>query len=188
MPMLEQRVQQQFFESADLLNESSLSLSRPVAQAAQSLVTAFSAGNKLLVASSRPGFATMAAALFCGRLERERPPLAAFALGDGATAADQVLALAQAGDVLLVQDSGGTADAGLLACAAAARQREMSLVVLTQARAEAWASATGSVLQDGDVLLPVAHERALRVAEVHHMVVHALCDAVDAQLFGETSA
>jgi D-sedoheptulose 7-phosphate isomerase len=40
-------------------------------------------------------------------------------------------------------------------------------------------------LAETDVWIPVAHERPLRVRELHGLVMHALCDAIDLQLLGE---
>jgi len=99
--MLEQRIQQQFFESADLKYQSAETLARPVAEAAQALLGAITGGGKVLVfaAGAASSLAPHFAQLLVGRYERERPPLAALALG--AQAAQQVRALGLPGDVLL---------------------------------------------------------------------------------------
>ncbi|MEY3475490.1 MAG: hypothetical protein RL087_1948, partial [Pseudomonadota bacterium] len=55
MHMLEQRIQQQFFESADLLGQAAEPLSRPVADAAQAILHALTAGGRLFVAGSDVG-------------------------------------------------------------------------------------------------------------------------------------
>ena len=47
--MLEQRIQQQFFESADLKYQSAEVLSRPIADAVGALVGCITAGGKVLV-------------------------------------------------------------------------------------------------------------------------------------------
>ena len=57
MAMLEQRIQQQFFESADLHSQAAEALSRPVAQAAQALAACLTAGGKMLAAGSDVGAA-----------------------------------------------------------------------------------------------------------------------------------
>ena len=48
--MLEQRIQQQFFDSADLQYQTAESLARPIADAAQALTGCLTSGGKLLVA------------------------------------------------------------------------------------------------------------------------------------------
>ena len=43
-----------------------------------------------------------------------------------------------------------------------------------------------ALLRETDVWIAVPHERAARVREVHSLVLHCLCDGVDAQLLGES--
>lgn len=179
--MLEQRIQQQFFEGADLKYQSAEPLAHAVADATQALLTTITAGGKVLIGGC--GFSAALAphlqALLLGRFERERPALAALAL-DPDNAAAQVQALAQPGDVLLVMDA-GEPRAAMLAAAAAAHAKDMSVVALSDAAAEAWRDR----LTETDVLVAVPHERAARVMELHLLVLHCLCDALDLQLLGE---
>jgi D-sedoheptulose 7-phosphate isomerase len=81
--MLEQRIQQQFFESADLLSQTADALSKPIADAAQALLGCITAGGKVMLCGSGPtaALAQHGAALMVGRFERERPGLAALAVG-----------------------------------------------------------------------------------------------------------
>lgn len=194
--MLEQRIQQQFFESADLQYQAAEVLSRPVAEAAQAIVAGFTAGGRLYVAGAAAA-AGLAQALACqllGRFERARPGLAAMALGtDGATwsalaagsAVDQVLArqvdtLGQPGDLLLVIDPDGEHD-GLRAAALAAQAKDMTVIALTSRAGGAWRELLGET----DVLVAVPHDRRPRVLEAQLLVLHCLCDAIDLQLLGE---
>jgi D-sedoheptulose 7-phosphate isomerase len=173
MHMLEQRIQQQFFESADLQNQAAEVLSRPIAAAAEALLGCITAGGKLMVAGSDAGsaLAPVMAAAFTGRFERER--------SDG-TFGQQVLALGQPGDVLVLVESGGASES-LRQAAAAAHDKEMTVVVLTGADVGAWLER----LAETDVHIAVPHERAARVVETHLLVLHCLCDAVDLQLMGD---
>jgi D-sedoheptulose 7-phosphate isomerase len=182
MHMLEQRIQQQFFESADLQNQAAEVLSRPIAAAAEALLGCITAGGKLMVAGSDAGsaLAPVMAAAFTGRFERERPPLAALALRSDGTFGQQVLALGQPGDVLVLVESGGASES-LRQAAAAAHDKEMTVVVLTGADVGAWRER----LAETDVHIAVPHERAARVVETHLLVLHCLCDAVDLQLMGD---
>ena len=80
--MIEQRIQQQFFDSADLMYAAAEVLSKPLAEAVEALVGCITAGGKVLVCGNG-GSASDAqhfAAEFVGRSERERPGLAALAL------------------------------------------------------------------------------------------------------------
>jgi D-sedoheptulose 7-phosphate isomerase len=184
MTMLEQRIQQQFFEAADLFNDAAATLPRVVAQAAEAVVGCVTAGGKVLVAGSESGAALVPvlAAAFTHRFERERPPLAAIALRQEAPLqlAQQVQALGQPGDVLVVIDAGQTSSV-LLDAVQRGRSQDMVLVVLTGADTGPWSGRLG----EADVLLSVPHPRAARVAEALLLVLHCLCDAVDLQLMGE---
>lgn len=187
--MLEQRIQQQFFESADLQYECAEGLAREVSLAAQALLNTLTAGGRLLLfgAGAARAVALHAQALFIGRFERERPPLAAVLLdaaGAGALAAPQLLALGQPGDTLLLFENPARSDEpddGALACVEAAHLREASVVVVARARPPTW---TGR-LQEGDVLVALPHDRPARVLEAQLLVLHALADALDHQLIGE---
>lgn len=184
MLMLEQRIQQQFYEAADLYNLAAQDLARPLALAAELLAACITAGGKLIVAGSQSGqtLAPLMAQALAGRFERERPPLAALALRDeaGASLAQQLSALGQPGDLLLLLDGGGPAHA-LLEATTAAHAAELSLVVLSSASRSVWHES----LADTDLLLALPHERAARVTELQLLLLHALCDAVDLQLMGE---
>jgi D-sedoheptulose 7-phosphate isomerase len=196
MSMLEQRIQQQFFDSADLQYQIAESLARPIADAAQTLLGCITGGGKLLVAGVGGGamLAQHVCAAFIGRFERERPGLAAIALtGDAAlltalaagagvdqVIAKQVQAIGQPGDVLLLIDALGQRDM-LKGPIDAAKAREMSIVLLGGRSA----AALPDWLGETDVLVAVPHERAARVIETQLLVLHCLCDAVDLQLMGE---
>jgi D-sedoheptulose 7-phosphate isomerase len=178
MSMSEQRIQQQFFESADLQYQSAETLARPVSEAALALHGALTGGGKVMVCGSGAGaaLAPHLAQLFVTRFERERPPLAALALG--ANAAQQVRALGLPGDVLVVIDDGeGESTPAIIA----AQDKDMTLVVL----AGRGASALQELLAETDVLIKVPAERSARVIELQLLVLHCLCDAVDFQLMGE---
>ncbi len=176
--MLEQRIQQQFFDSADLQYRCADTLARPVADAAAALLAAITGGGKVMVCGSGAGaaLAPHMARLLTGRFERERPPLAALALG--VSAAQEVRALGLPGDVLLFIDD---ADGDTTAVIPAAQAKDMTIVVLAGRSAAAF----GELLGEADVLVAVPHERGARVAELQLLVLHCLCDAVDFQLMGE---
>jgi D-sedoheptulose 7-phosphate isomerase len=193
--MLEQRIQQQFFESADLVSQTAETLAKPIAAAAQTLLGCITAGGKLILCGGGMAMAVAqhGAALLVGRFERERPGLAALAIGADTVAASltddgeasqglakQVQALGAPGDVLLALTT-GIATRALTAAMQAAHAKEMSVVALTGRDGGGWAA----LLKETDVLIAVPHDRAARVHEVHVLVLHCLCDAVDFQLLGD---
>jgi D-sedoheptulose 7-phosphate isomerase len=80
--MLEQRIEQQFIDSADLKYQSAQTLSKPIAAAVGALLMCVTGGGKVM-ACGNGGSAADAqhfAAEFVGRFERERPELGAIAL------------------------------------------------------------------------------------------------------------
>lgn len=194
--MLEQRIQQQFFESADLQVQAADALARPLADAVHAVLGCITAGGKLLACGGGAATADAQhlAAQFVGRFERERPGLAALALGaDGTLAqalareagaddvvARQVLALGVPGDVLLVVMPAGD-DPAVIAAVQAAHDKEMTVIALSGREAPRLAAE----LTETDVHIAVPHDRAARIREVHVVALHCLCDAVDVQLMGE---
>jgi len=194
--MLEQRIQQQFFDSADLKYAAAEILSKPIADAVSAVVGCITAGGKVLACGNggSAGDAQHFAAGFVGRFERERPGLAAIALTTDtsiltaigndydfdAIYSKQVQALGSPGDVLIAITTSGNS-ANVLAAVEAAHAREMTVVALT--------GRTGgkmrSLLSETDVHICVPHERTARIQEVHILTLHCLCDAVDLQLLGE---
>lgn len=194
--MLEQRIQQQFFDSADLKVQAAESLSRPIAEAANTVLGSITAGGKVLVCGTGASLADGQhfVAQFVGRFERERPGLAALALGAdgallGALAAEsgwrqvfekQVQALGAPGDTLLVLTTGAP-DEALLHAVRAAHAKEIAVIVL----AGRDAGELAAELSETDVLITVPHDRATRIHEVHQLALHCLADTVDLQLMGE---
>ncbi len=194
--MLEQRIQQQFFDSADLKYAAAEVLSRPIAEAVSALVGCITGGGKVL-ACGNGGSASDAqhfAAEFIGRFERERPGLAAIALTTDSSIitaigndyafdaifSKQVQALGAPGDVLIAISTSGNS-ANIVAAVQAAHAKEMTIIALTGRGG----GKIRELLLDTDVHICVPHERTARIQEVHILVLHCLCDAVDNQLLGE---
>jgi D-sedoheptulose 7-phosphate isomerase len=193
--MLLQRIQQQFIDSADLKYQSAQSLAPVVEAGTTAVLVSVTGGGKVLACGNGASAAAAQhfAASFMGRYDRERPELAAFSLSADAAVltgiandfdaravyARQVRALGQAGDVLLVLSTSGNS-ANLLAAVEAAHERDMTVLALTGGRGGRLAQ----MLRDTDVLVCVPHDVPARILEVHHMVLHCICDGVDAQLLG----
>ena len=194
--MVQQRIQQQFFDSADLKYAAAEPLSKSIAEAVDAVMGSITGGGKVM-ACGNGGSAADAqhfAAELVGRFERERPGLAAIALTTDTSIltaigndydfasiySKQVQALGQPGDVLIAISTSGNS-ANVLAAIEAAHAREMTVVALT--------GRTGgrlrALLSDTDVLIAVPHDRTARIQEVHLLSLHCLCDAIDFQLLGE---
>ena len=194
--MLEQHIQQQFIDSADLKYQWAQASARPIAEGVQALLASVTGGGKVLICGNgaSSALAQYLAALLVGGLERPRPELPALALGaDAATLtaaarrgeyadgfAAQVRALGHAGDVLLLLSPDGNA-ANLVRAAQAAHERDMSLIALTGRNG----GELGRLLRETDVHICVPHERTPRIHEAHLLVLHCLCDGLDLQLLGD---
>lgn len=194
--MLEQRIQNHFIESADLKYKAAQVLTAPITAAVQALMTCVTSAGKVL-ACGNGGSAADAqhfSAEFVGRFERERPELCAVALttdtsiltavgndyGFDHVFSRQVRALGAPGDVLIAISTSGNSP-NVLAAIEAAHQREMVVIGFSGRGG----GKMNQALKDTDIHICVPHERTARIQEVHLLVLHCLCDAVDAQLLGE---
>ena len=194
--MLEQRIQQQFFDSADLKYAAAEPLSKTIAEAVEAVLGSITAGGKVL-ACGNGGSAADAqhfAAELVGRFERERPGLAAIALTTDSSIltaigndydfasiySKQVQAIGQPGDVLIAISTSGNS-ANVLAAVEAAHAKDMTVVALTGRTG----GRLSALLTDTDVHIAVPHDRTARIQEVHLLALHCLCDAVDFQLLGD---
>jgi D-sedoheptulose 7-phosphate isomerase len=194
--MLEQRIEQQFIDSADLKYQSAQTLSKPIAAAVGALLMCVTGGGKVM-ACGNGGSAADAqhfAAEFVGRFERERPELGAIALSTDSSIitaiandynfdqifSKQVRALGQPGDILLAISTSGNSR-NVLAAIEAAHERDLIVVALTGKGG----GKIAQLLRETDVHVCVPHDRTARIQEVHLLVLHCLCDGVDSQLLGE---
>lgn len=195
--MLVPRIQQHFVDGADLQYQCAQTLAPALEAAAGALLSGLTSGGKVLAwgGGASAALAQAFVALLVGRFERERPELAAMALGTNPALTNSAPALADAaawptlrqlralglpGDVLVLF-SAAAPGADVLALLRAAHERDMTVVALTGARA----GELPDELRDGDVWVAVPAERAARVQEAHLVALHALCDALDAQLLGD---
>lgn len=131
-----------------------------------------------------------------GRFERERQPLAAVSLSTDTSIltavgndygfeqvfSRQVTALGQPGDVLLgISTSGNSAN--VLKAVDAAHEQGMTVIALTGRDGGQMVN----YLNDHDVHLCVPHTRTMRIQEMHILLLHLICEGVDALILGEKS-
>jgi D-sedoheptulose 7-phosphate isomerase len=91
----------------------------------------------------------------------------------------QVRALGKPGDVLLAISTSGNSK-NVLRAIEAAHAKQVRVVALSGRDG----GKLNLLLQPDDIHICVPNERTLRVQEVHILVIHCLCDAVDTILFG----
>lgn len=191
---LEDRVLEHFRESI-ALKQASASLAPAIVGAGRALTECLLNDGKIL--SCGNGGSAADAQHFSGemlgRFEMERPGLPAVALTTDSSAltaiandfqyvdifAKQVRALGQAGDVLLAISTSGNS-ANVLRAVNTAHERSLRVVALTGHDGGTIARA----LNADDIELRVPAQRTARIQEVHILLIHALCDLVDAQLLG----
>ncbi|MDX3907891.1 MAG: phosphoheptose isomerase [Pigmentiphaga sp.] len=190
------RIANHFRDAVALFEHCQDTMSAPTAAAVDALVFCLSNNGKIL-ACGNGGSAADAqhfAAELVGRFERERLPLAAIALntdtsiltavgndfGYDRVFSQQVNALGQPGDVLVAISTSGNS-ANVIEAIEAAHSRELRVIALTGKGG----GRIGQMLTEDDVHLCVPHDRTLRIQEVHILLLHALCDGIDAQLLGD---
>lgn len=194
--MRNQRILGHFNESAELKRTAAEVLAEPIATAADLMFSVLAQGNKILACGNGGSAADCQhfAAELVGRFEQERLPLPAMALttdtsiltavGNDYSYQDiftkQIQAFGQPGDLLLAISTSGNSS-NVVAAIEAAHEREMNVVALTGKGG----GNIGKMLSDSDVHICVPHERTARIQEVHLLVIHCLCDGIDAALFGE---
>jgi len=190
------RIRAHFADSAQLKLAAVDALAPAVARAADLLAACVLSDGKIL-ACGNGGSAADAqhfAAEMIGRFERERPELPAISLVTDTSImsavandytfeqvfAKQVRALGAKGDALLALSTSGNSS-NVVAAIAAAHDREMKVVAFTGKGG----GRIGAMLLPDDVHLCVPHERTARIQEVHLLMIHCLCDAVDNTLLGD---
>ncbi|AQH00052.1 phosphoheptose isomerase [Burkholderia sp. KK1] len=191
-----ERIQQQFRDSAALKLEALDALAVPIAAAVDTLFGALANGNKILVCGNGGSAADAQrfAAQLIGRFERERPGLPAIALTTDSSIltaigndyafeqifSNQVRALGQTGDVLLAFSTSGNS-VNVLAAIQEAHEREMIVIALSGKGG----GAMSDVLAETDIHISVPSDRTARIQEVHLLIIHCLCDGIDAMLLGD---
>jgi len=187
---LVERIHQHFVESIELQQSTSDLLSVPTAAAAELLVGALMADHKILVCGN--GGSAADAQRFVsellGRFERERPELAAIALTTNNSIitsigndfdfdmifSKQIRGLGRPGDVLLAISTSGNSE-NIVEAIHAAHDRQMPVIALTGKDG----GKVGEMVSGDDILLIVPSNRTARIQEIHLLLLHALCDAVD---------
>jgi D-sedoheptulose 7-phosphate isomerase len=171
-------------------------LAEPLAVAVDMLFGVLSSNGKIL-ACGNGGSAADAqhfVAELVGRFERERLPLAALALntdtailtavgndyGYDEVFERQVNALGQHGDALVAISTSGNSP-NVVRAVQAAQEREMHVIALTGKGG----GVLGELMTPHDVHLCVPSDRTMRIQEIHILLLHALCDGIDALLLGD---
>jgi D-sedoheptulose 7-phosphate isomerase len=190
--MMDERVRRHFEESI-ATKQAAITLAPAIAAAAATMTRCLLEDGKILSCGNGGSAADAQhfSSELLNRFELERPGLPALALTtDSSTLtsiandyafvevfAKQVRALGQPADVLLAISTSGNSE-NVVRAIHAAHERGLRVVGLTGRDGGAIAGA----LIDGDIELRVPAERTCRIQEVHLLVIHCLCDLIDAEL------
>ena len=185
-----------FDDAIDVFKATSKELALPLAHAVELIFGALANNGKVL-ACGNGGSAADAQhfiAELVGRFERDRLPLAGVALNTDtsiltAVANDygydsiferQVSALGQPGDVLVAISTSGNSP-NVVKAVMAAHDRDMHVIAVTGKGG----GKIRELLAAADIELCVPHDRTMRIQEAHIVLLHALCDGIDALLLGD---
>lgn len=192
--MNEERVKQLFDASIDTKQRARDALAPAIVRAARLMTDSLKSGGKILSCGNGGSAADAQhfAAELLNRFEKERPPLAAVALTtDSSTLTSiandysydevfskQVSGLGRKGDVLFSISTSGNSG-NVIRAVETAHKQGVAVVALTGRDG----GEIGAALNDDDVEIRVPAESTARVQEVHLLVLHCLCDLIDAELF-----
>ncbi|OMG56624.1 phosphoheptose isomerase [Azonexus hydrophilus] len=189
------RVAKHFEDSAQTKLNAVDAMSAPIAAAIETMTGCLLNGGKIL-ACGNGGSAADAqhfAAELVGRFEAERQELAAISLATDSSIltavgndygfahifSRQVRALGHAGDVLLAISTSGNSG-NVIEAIRAAHEHDMHVIALTGKGG----GEIGELLRDDDIHLCVPADRTARIQETHLLIIHCLCDGIDALLLG----
>ncbi len=192
---LREQISRHFADSIATKQAAAEELVSPIHDAGEIMVQCLLDGHKILSCGNggSAGDAQHFSAELLNRFEQERPGMPAVSLATDTSTltaiandysydevfSKQVLALGQAGDVLLAISTSGNSG-NVIAAIAAAQERDMRVVALTGKDGGAMAGTLG----ERDVEIRVPSGRTARIQEVHLVVIHCLCDFIDTRIFG----
>lgn len=194
--MLSARVGEIFVDSIKSIESAQGPLTSIVAEAAETLANTLANNHKIMICGN--GGSASDSMHFSSELlnkyHRVRRPLPAISLAtDMATLTSisndesydavfskQVEALAQPGDQLVVITTSGNSPS-ILQAVKAAHQKDIGCVALNGKDG----GKLSPLLNANDIDIVVPSNSTARIQEVHGIVIHAFCEMIDLQLFGE---
>ena len=192
----DQRIARHFQDSIDTKQRVVATLTPQIVAASYAMVDCLKNGGKILSCGNGGSAADAQhfAAELVGRFERERQELAAIALTTDSSIltavgndysfneifSKQVRALGKPGDILFAISTSGNSK-NVTAAIDAAHLKGLHVIGMTGRGG----GKVASLMQSGDVLLNVDSQVTTRIQEVHLLILHCLCDAIDNLMFGE---
>ena len=192
---IELRIRNHFLDSIETKRNALEELIIPIKHAANCISDSLLNEGKVLSCGNggSAGDAQHFSAELLNRFEIERPGLPAVALTtDSSTLtaiandyeydqifSKQILALGTNRDVLLAISTSGNSS-NIIKAVQAAHERNMLVLSLTGNKGGKLAK----LLKGDDIEIRVPSDRTARIQEIHLLVIHCLCDIIDAILFG----
>ena len=192
---IELRIRNHFLDSIETKRNALEELIIPIKHAANCISDSLLNEGKILSCGNggSAGDAQHFSAELLNRFEIERPGLPAVALTtDSSTLtaiandyeydqifSKQILALGTNRDVLLAISTSGNSS-NIIRAVQAAHDRNMLVLSLTGNKGGKLAK----LLKGDDIEIRVPSDRTARIQEIHLLVIHCLCDIIDAILFG----
>ena len=192
---IELRIRNHFLDSIETKRNALEELIIPIKHAANCISDSLLNEGKVLSCGNggSAGDAQHFSAELLNRFEIERPGLPAVALTtDSSTLtaiandyeydqifSKQILALGTNRDVLLAISTSGNSS-NIIKAVQAAHERNMQVLSLTGNKGGKLAK----LLKGDDIEIRVPSDRTARIQEIHLLVIHCLCDIIDAILFG----
>ena len=189
------RIRNHFLDSIETKRNALEELIIPIKHAANCISDSLLNEGKILSCGNggSAGDAQHFSAELLNRFEIERPGLPAVALTtDSSTLtaiandyeydqifSKQILALGTNRDVLLAISTSGNSP-NIIKAVQAAHERNMQVLSLTGNKGGKLAK----LLKGDDIEIRVPSDRTARIQEIHLLVIHCLCDIIDAILFG----
>ena len=189
------RIRNHFLDSIETKRNALEELIIPIKHAANCISDSLLNEGKVLSCGNggSAGDAQHFSAELLNRFEIERPGLPAVALTtDSSTLtaiandyeydqifSKQILALGTNRDVLLAISTSGNSP-NIVKAVQAAHERNMQVLSLTGNKGGKLAK----LLKGDDIEIRVPSDRTARIQEIHLLVIHCLCDIIDAILFG----
>lgn len=187
-------ITQNFNDSIKAKQEVAVTIKPGIKFAIEMIVDAFNSGNKMLICGNGGSAADSQhfAAEFTGRYEMERKPLPAIALTTDTSAitaigndytfdvifSKQIEALGHEGDILFAISTSGNSS-NVVKAIEAAQAKNMKIITLTGKDGGKMAK----MLKEHDINICAHVNRTARVQEIHILVMHTICDAIDNIMF-----
>ncbi len=187
-------IKQNFIDSIDTKQKSLEILVAPIREAAQMMIDCLKSNHKILSCGNGGSAADAQhfSSELVNRYEIDRPGLPAIALTTDSSIltsiandfeynhifARQVEALGQKGDTLLAISTSGNSG-NVLHAIRAARIKEMNSIILSGNKG----GEIAAIIQENDLEIRVPANSTARIQEVHLLIIHCLCDAIDQEIY-----